>query len=383
LLRCKLIDYVSDSAAQEIPAAVLSRIIDFRDFEARPEDYERLFVFCVEYLRAHGSASSQILRTLDVTRLSSKDLGRLCALEQLNRGVLNDSFCRSLIAMRQELSRERQRNETLRKDLGEQQREARDLWNEVDEQRNKISVLAQEIGQLAGERDRQEETVARQSSDIERLKGEKKRTEDDLRGLEESNEQLKREVGKLKEEMKRLPHPVQICPFQQSAPLDGIIAHLSRKCGGNVHDRGIVNVTSSSRLGGSPTWDGKNAFDLKSSSVFHSDGRWDAHSIPHTRNQWISYDFQETKIIPTQYSIRSRADPCAADGSHPKSWLVEVSMDGSNWTEIDHQKKHDNSECDQCCGNVSSSQQSSLSASEAHAHRKESQWMGPPGDLLT
>ena len=28
--------------------------------------------------------------------------------------------------------------------------------------------------------------------------------------------------------------------------LDGIIAHLTRQCGGNVHDKGIVNVTASS-----------------------------------------------------------------------------------------------------------------------------------------
>jgi hypothetical protein len=81
LLRCNLVSLVCDSAALDIPAAILSRVIDFRSYEGQREEYDRLFTFCVEYLTAHGSSTSHIMRTLDVTGLSNEDLGRLCTLE--------------------------------------------------------------------------------------------------------------------------------------------------------------------------------------------------------------------------------------------------------------------------------------------------------------
>jgi hypothetical protein len=84
LLRSKLVDVVGDSAALETPAVVLARVIDFQEWTLRSNKFEGLFAFCVEYLRVHGSSVSQVFRTLDVGRLDSKDLDRLCILEQLN-----------------------------------------------------------------------------------------------------------------------------------------------------------------------------------------------------------------------------------------------------------------------------------------------------------
>jgi hypothetical protein len=47
------------------------------------------------------------LRTLDVTRLSTEDLGRLCGIEQFNWGVLNKSVVQSLFALRKEVKQQR------------------------------------------------------------------------------------------------------------------------------------------------------------------------------------------------------------------------------------------------------------------------------------
>ena len=57
--------------------------------------------------------------------------------------------------------------------------------------------------------------------------------------------------------------------YNQARPLDGIIAHLTRECGGNVHKEGVVNVTASGcfRDGFKP----ENAVDLKSDSIFYAD----------------------------------------------------------------------------------------------------------------
>jgi hypothetical protein len=57
LLHCNLVSLVSDSSAVDIPAALLSRIIDFRSYEGQREEYERLFTFCIEYFMEHGSSS--------------------------------------------------------------------------------------------------------------------------------------------------------------------------------------------------------------------------------------------------------------------------------------------------------------------------------------
>jgi hypothetical protein len=127
---------------------------------------------------------------------------------------------------------------------------------------------------------------------------------------------------------------------------DGIIAHLTRECGGNVHDHHhVVEITSGSfeketqganphsgAFDNDPDNAAKNAADLETDSCFYSAFHNPREDIPHTRNNWICYDFKERRIMPTHYTIRTwHGDP---DASHLKSWLVETSMDGENWQEV-------------------------------------------------
>jgi hypothetical protein len=46
----------------------------------------------------------------------------------------------------------------------------------------------------------------------------------------------------------RIQMPIVGSLFEPSAPLDGIIAHLTRECRGNVDDHKIVSITSSDNL---------------------------------------------------------------------------------------------------------------------------------------
>jgi hypothetical protein len=130
---------------------------------------------------------------------------------------------------------------------------------------------------------------------------------------------------------------------------DGIIAHLTRECSGNVHDRNVVDVTSGSfekEIEGAnphsgtykndPHWATKNAADLETDSYFFSAYRTQIDNIPHTRNYWICYDFKERRIVPTHYTIRTNA--FRLGHSHLKSWLVETSTDGENWREVAHEE---------------------------------------------
>jgi hypothetical protein len=121
----------------------------------------------------------------------------------------------------------------------------------------------------------------------------------------------------------------------------GIIAHLTRECGGNVHDRHVVEATSGSfetETHGANPHSGaykndrdcaaKNATDLETVSFFISAYRDEKEDIPHTRNNWVCYDVKERRIVPAQYAIRTNSeDP---GGSHLESWLVEMSVDGES-----------------------------------------------------
>jgi hypothetical protein len=187
LLRCSLVSLVCDSAALDNPAAILSRIIDFSSYEGRRDEYERLFTFCIEYLRARGSSASQIMTTVDVTELSDEDLGRLCTLEQLNWSVLNESVGRCLIGLRSELLRARDQMRELENQVREQHREIRNIENRAEQQERQIEDLRndvvreqsenaelkaendhqrEELGELEADRTRQERTIAKQASEI-------------------------------------------------------------------------------------------------------------------------------------------------------------------------------------------------------------------------
>jgi hypothetical protein len=195
LLRNRLVHFVSESAALEIPAAVLVRIIDFNAYEGRSDEYEHLFRFCIDYLKTRGSSALQILRTLSVNRLSNDDLGRLCSLDELNWGVLNGSVCWSLISMRDELSRSRIEADDLRIQVTQHQREVAELRNQVREQQREIGNLQNEVGRrqkknwdlkagnieqrrktgtLEGERSRLEGMIAKQESEMESLEAKKR-----------------------------------------------------------------------------------------------------------------------------------------------------------------------------------------------------------------
>ncbi|KAK8883580.1 hypothetical protein M9Y10_042674 [Tritrichomonas musculus] len=113
-----------------------------------------------------------------------------------------------------------------------------------------------------------------------------------------------------------------------SHSLNGIIDYLTKKCCGNVSDKGTVKVTTNSeRLG----FEVKNAVDLH-----NNENRFASDNVS---NVWVKYDFIRRKICPTCYTIKSRND---YDGHHPRSWVIEGSNtdEESDWKILD-QKEND------------------------------------------
>ena len=117
--------------------------------------------------------------------------------------------------------------------------------------------------------------------------------------------------------------------YDELGPLDGIIAHLTREFGGNVHDKNIVKVTASSAPNN--CCPPKNAVDLGTDSIYVSDNE---------TNAWICYEFKKHSVIPKSYSIMSYD---SGPGYHNlKSWIIEVSKDGAanSWMEIDRRENN-------------------------------------------
>ena len=125
---------------------------------------------------------------------------------------------------------------------------------------------------------------------------------------------------------KRYHHQKKVFEYTGSNALNGIIRHLSNECGGNVHDKGVVKITSGTPYSQSPTYAAKNVADVTSGTTFQS---------ANSEFTFVCYDFKDKTIIPTHYSITSFSG--GPGNYHWRSWVAETSTDGSVWTEVDRQ----------------------------------------------
>jgi hypothetical protein len=138
---------------------------------------------------------------------------------------------------------------------------------------------------------------------------------------------------------RRLLHPISIIrPIDrfggkcfspvEGSPLEGIISYLSDKCGGNVHERGIVTITGHDCYSDNLCHAAFNAADLKADSYFYSKNE---------RNQSLTYDFGDRRIQVSHYAIRSRHNGGVND-FNLRSWVIESSIDGDHWIEVDRRE---------------------------------------------
>jgi hypothetical protein len=114
-------------------------------------------------------------------------------------------------------------------------------------------------------------------------------------------------------------------------PLAGIVSHLCRKHGGNIHEKGIVTIASSSVYRDEPRYSAKNLAAMSSRLIFSSKNE---------PNQWVRWDFHDIRVVLTRYSIQTHAS--LRNGAHLKSWVIDGSIDGLRWTEFDRQANNDN-----------------------------------------
>ena len=108
------------------------------------------------------------------------------------------------------------------------------------------------------------------------------------------------------------------CP-PGKGPFRGILSYLRGKCGGNVHQRGLVEITASS-----------NGLHQCYQVV---DDQWGRYWISkHEPRRYIQFDFKDSRVCVTAYSLKSGDGP-----GRFSPWVLAASDDGEIWVTIDNQ----------------------------------------------
>jgi hypothetical protein len=102
------------------------------------------------------------------------------------------------------------------------------------------------------------------------------------------------------------------------APPDGLIHRLTELSGGNVHERGLVEISCS-------TTTINNCWQVADANW---DGYWSSGNVP---NSWIQFDFKNRQV-----SIKCSAlKPHRGTTNFPVRWTLAGSRDGEAWEVID------------------------------------------------
>ncbi|KAK8872153.1 hypothetical protein M9Y10_007915 [Tritrichomonas musculus] len=115
-------------------------------------------------------------------------------------------------------------------------------------------------------------------------------------------------------------HPkVKIITKEKNNDFRCIMRYLSEECGGNIHDKGVVEITSSP-CQISP----KCLVDYDNNNFYASNSQ---------ENVYVCFDFKDKQVQLTSYSIQSLRRGWG--NVHLRNWVVEASNDKSNWDKID------------------------------------------------
>lgn len=105
----------------------------------------------------------------------------------------------------------------------------------------------------------------------------------------------------------------------------GIIDYLRKESNNQIENK--INFSSSSIY--------SSNYVPINSSIFDNDGK--VFETKHDGQNWICFDFNEYKIVPSNYTIRS-IKWGHKNWYHPKSWVIEGSNDNNSWEIITEEK---------------------------------------------
>jgi hypothetical protein len=116
---------------------------------------------------------------------------------------------------------------------------------------------------------------------------------------------------------------VAVFRYHEGGEFEGILHHLTKECGGNVHKKGTVNITCSSNAPSSPCNKFWKVADHEWSHYWHSQNYPDS---------WICFDLKDKQISLQHYTLKSTGNGCR----YFIQWEIEGSKDGNTWKNLDN-----------------------------------------------
>ncbi|OHS93277.1 hypothetical protein TRFO_11888 [Tritrichomonas foetus] len=114
--------------------------------------------------------------------------------------------------------------------------------------------------------------------------------------------------------------------INKNDPFEGIIQYLNNQCGGNSHEKGVIEVTASSTA--------------CNSCVGVIDKNWGSNWLSNDdSDSWWMVDFKSNEVAINGYSIKTY--DYGAGRQHLRTWRLEGSNDGKEWFSIDEQRDND------------------------------------------
>lgn len=216
-----------------------------------------------------------------------------------------------------------------------------EMHQKLEKQEKAMEAEKQEMAQKLAkqEKETQERLAKQEKATLERLEKQRKETEERLerkdREIREMQSKHMEEINELRKKMKFMngkarPSIVNSdLSYQQiysgthisDEELGGIFKVLSDEVNGNIHEKGIIQITSNSI--NNQYYLPKYAVDFRSKDYYCSHGDDDAY---------ICFDLISLKIQVDSYFIKS---PISKENDFLRNWVIEVSNNKANWIIID------------------------------------------------
>ena len=123
--------------------------------------------------------------------------------------------------------------------------------------------------------------------------------------------------------------------YKKGTKFEGILKHLTRLNGANIHDNKTIKITTNSLHKDDVHFFFKNKkfYHPKNIVDFENDNEYKSNDIG---GAIVCFDFKDKFIQLSKYEIQTSMKEKST--SHLKNWVIEVSKDGTNWQEIDRRK---------------------------------------------
>ncbi|KAK8897954.1 hypothetical protein M9Y10_000198 [Tritrichomonas musculus] len=365
------LDYYLETYGEQMEAIPCTTLYNIFQHEKRAlNNQERAYQFIKKILEESKNNDNQqtrdiciLLETLDGTKISEESLKESMNKRDERFGFapkINFSFIDSFNNCISELKRhmDNKYGETICELMKQQQQMINDMKSYFDQKVNSIQSNYLSLCKKSEETQNEVKTLSNAIKSMETKiqsislnnENEQKKDEtnnkikkisDDLDSIKSSNKQISDKCNETYNYVKQFPPEIKgiesntkeilnkvgeslIISMAHFGLFKGVINQLTEEYGGNVYDKNIVYVTSSSCIAGCEP---RNVVNFNDDEKIFISGN--------EPNSWLKYDFKSRKVRPNYYSIKSCYYKKGVD--HPMNWVIEGSnSDLSNdWTILD------------------------------------------------